>query len=372
MYFSEAPNKPELIWVNTVLNRTGLPILMRVGKDGSAQDLEYSELLGEQEISHERAYITYNWESGEENSPLDHTVVVHYRDNSHYDGKSRTNLAIMNLTQGLHLHHWKGPVVVFAEWGIHGDGDRQDITLADLRVFRDFLKNCGDGLQDSLREGDMKDLEEWNPSLWKKMLDAASSSPETIKAVEISCKGDEEFLGHDKFHAVEIPSNHPIFLDNSEVVPISEQLGVPIIMRKCVTDPRWLTNTRTADHFENEPAVALTMVMKPEDPNWGKAASNTRGSYLIVRKDMTSITPQQVQALCLFNYWNLTTYMRIFTQDYLSKIPEDDRARARQEFLDRFATRGFFEGSLSKLASKRWDSTEDLVSWIASASGLET
>ncbi|KUJ14295.1 uncharacterized protein LY89DRAFT_752162 [Mollisia scopiformis] len=246
-----------------------------------------------------------------------HTVVVCYRDNFFWDGKFANNLSIFNFTQGEHKHDWRGPIAVLSQRGTLNSSGYDDITLTDLRVFRDFLMHYGEGLEKSLQYGGLRCVELSDPGLWERMmLCFMPKDAKMVKGVKISCMGDIRILKRPQFAHIEVPPNHPIFFnedegkaaDASASTQISAHMNLPLIIRRTALDLGWKGLYNTHEDLANnvgpinEPAALLTTIIDTESKLWGGNDVGPEyelesGTVLEVRQDKKDLTVEQVKAL---------------------------------------------------------------------------
>ncbi|KAE8441956.1 hypothetical protein EG329_004123 [Mollisiaceae sp. DMI_Dod_QoI] len=304
LFFAEMPMKPQLFWVI----KQGLR-LMKVEK--RAGQLSYTDILGPHDQSGSLIPIDTNFE---QKFSLDHTITVYHRSNFFWDNRSATNLAIFDFTKGEHKYDWRGPIAVFSKHDIAHTFGFRDITLADLRVFRDFLVNYGEGLEKTLQYGGLRIVEAWDPALWERlMLRFMPKNAKVVKGVKISSVGDMETFGLQQFSPVDIPSIHPIFINEDEDAPpvptqVSVEMDLPLLVRQCVSagwkdlyigQEEVVIQLRRAD-VVNEPATLLTTIADVNSSLWGgneEEMKHKPGTVLVVREDKEDLTVEQVKAM---------------------------------------------------------------------------
>lgn len=136
-------------------------------------------------------------------------------------------------------------------------------------------------------------------------------------------------LKAEKYIACDVPKDDPVFRDfmvgrdpfsdaptlSSPISPLSELVGLPFHVRKIPPNPSLPGNDVTnlkdeavVNRYTNQEATLLLIAMDPRTGNWGFAPSfwqSQVGNVLLTRVDGKVITPQQVEALCAYNFYLL-------------------------------------------------------------------
>lgn len=104
------------------------------------------------------------------------------------------------------------------------------------------------------------------------------------------------------------------------VSPISELVGMALYVRKIPPNPSLPGNDVTnlkdghvSNRYTNQEATLLLIPMDPRAGNWGFAPSfwqSSVGNVLLTRVDGEVVTPQQVEALCAYNFYLLNGPMQ--------------------------------------------------------------
>jgi hypothetical protein len=225
------------------------------------------------------------------------------------------NQCLSHLTKGyasrevsdssISIHDWNGHRAVVGYTKENKDGEvseYRDVTLNDFRSIIDTISNKMNVFEnDTANSFVLRDETQW------------------IKAAKISCSGDVEFLGKEKFRQIEVRKDHPVFTSFDELSIISEHIGLPLLAKKCPFDPTWLPQARKATGFdpcENSTAWRLMYNYKstapfgewgfPKYPTWDNGMDPT---VLFARKDQKDLTKYQIEGLCpyveMVVFWKL-------------------------------------------------------------------
>ena len=185
-------------------------------------------------------------------------------------------------------------------------------------------------------------------------------SEQTIKGVRISCEGDIEFLGAEKFIPVDVSPLDPVVA--AEISTSSEMIGVPVRVRKLPPDAAW-KDSGEFGIFVNQAVTFLFRAMDPQRDDFGWAPDEwaySVGSVLLVRADGKDITPQQVEALCYYGFEH-TTDMVQDASDYEAMTGSKEDMVKLAAFFNPEAFRKFFADFKSKKMEKD-------ASWTAAVS----
>jgi hypothetical protein len=180
---------------------------------------------------------------------LDHTVILHARDNWLNDG-SKPNQAALALTDWELPYDWRGNILIMSYRGMAGaefpvqaapgipdflklllkeEGgqlepykDYQDVTLADLRTAVDYLSSYGVHVERGTEHSYLEVTNDQGEIIgekteFQKLLEKASEAEKggKIKGVLIRCEGDIELHRKqtkiwERYSEVEVAMNHPI------------------------------------------------------------------------------------------------------------------------------------------------------------------
>lgn len=97
----------------------------------------------------------------------------------------------------------------------------QDITLADPRHAMEYFSR------------DNKIFESDEPNRF-----VLRDKSEWLKAVMMSCSGDEKFLGMKKHRKVSIRRDNQVFFSR-DISTISQQMGIPLLIQRFARHPSW-------------------------------------------------------------------------------------------------------------------------------------
>jgi hypothetical protein len=146
-----------------------------------------------------------------------------------------------------------------------------------------------------------------------------------VKAVVMSCLGDRNLLGHDKYVQVELKADHYAFDVNC--TKISGAISLPIATYILPADEAWRRSDGSAglgfNPYENREITFMHMDISAVDDHWGFA--NMRewdirvGSVLVVRKDKKDLTIHHVEAHAVY----CSTVLR----DHVRKQLDAERSR---------------------------------------------
>ena len=279
---------------------------------------------------------------------LSDTLAISYREKD-VDSDPWINQSIHTLAKDSTAFLWYGPIIVMKKLGLGTDSAAcGDMDLTDYRDAIDSL------IYDYL-PGGSTDLESASSS-------QSFHSARTVRGVRISCNGDMNVLGADKFIPVDVSTVDSIF--EADMSAASEMVGVPVRVRKILPHPAW-GNSGTVDIYGNQQITRLFRGMDPEKDDFGWAPSHWDlgvGSVLLVRDDGKDIWPKQVEALCY--------YISEHNQESLEDAVEHRDMFDSNVEVDKWITlftpdkfRAFFaEFKASKVAKDaRWTSAESPV-----------
>jgi hypothetical protein len=132
--FSVDSKTPQFLWLEC--KRIRLP-----GDDNEFHLPQVEAHLGNGNPSPERMIIISNVYRSLD---IDHTVIVHCRENFGNDG-SKPNLCPIETSEGKGSFQWRGPLVALHQIGDASDPYTfyKDVTLEDLRIVVDWFKTYG-------------------------------------------------------------------------------------------------------------------------------------------------------------------------------------------------------------------------------------
>lgn len=250
---------------------------------------------------------------------LEKTINVVHREAFLKDG-SIINRSVVEVTKGLMGHSWCGPILALKQQDLSLNSGYDDMDTVDFRDVIDYF--CAYGDKNLMSLADM--------SLGGK----SARAVEEVSGVRISCRGDQ-ICGRDKFEAVKVPRDHPIF--NAPVTSISKLIGMPIHVRRCPPDKK-LQNTKY--DRTNQAATFLHLNADPADEGWGWAPMDWQepaGSVIVIRKDGKALQLCHIEALCHFCQYVLQP---IF-EDSLGSGMHPEKPISKAEVLSRMTPRGF-------------------------------
>lgn len=302
LQFPEAPFLPHLIWYVQEGEKL-------VEVRDRFQVLQYNGLLG----GHVEVVELFLLKS---RRSLNHSITLCSRPECNWDGISENNLSIWRFTNGQHKYDWRGPMTLISQPGRLRPLGYQDVTLADLFIFRDFLLSYGDGLEESLRRGGLRALELKQPLLWEQTM-LRFEPKEMIWGVKISCVGDMKVLGVDQYVAVKIPRNHPIYANEDPnacihqppaPIGLSVIMECPLLVRRTAVDWRWWNYFPSQSQIlknqdsTNELAALLTAIVDLDHPDWGENCWQNNSPYisgtvLVTRPDKLPLMVPHLQAM---------------------------------------------------------------------------
>ncbi|KAG7007792.1 hypothetical protein G7Y79_00008g024300 [Physcia stellaris] len=214
---------------------------------------------------------------------MNDTVWVYFRDSALTDGSSSSQ-SLIEITKDQHRHEWRGPIVVIRSEGITLDPlGCKDVTLADLRCAADYFIAYG---------ADERGTDPKYPGF-------------CVEGVKISCVGDKVIHGDQRFSALRVPMDHPMFR-NETSIPISRLLEMPLLAHQLRPETTW-KNDGDFERFQgrwpydNEAATFLHMDSNPDSDGWGWAPMRWQsrvGSVLVVRQDLKPLVPEHIDVLC--------------------------------------------------------------------------
>jgi hypothetical protein len=274
MLFPVDSKVPELIWINCKL---------RVDEDDGIpwEEAKIRKLLGDDNPFAEHKPVTRNVYRG---FNLDHTIDISGRDTFLMDGSKR-NQCVAEMTRGAMAHDWRGPIVMMRQPGTATDPRfYSDIILADLRTAVDYFLAYNSGRV----VGSM----------------FVRSTGLKVQGVRINCRGDQDVSGVEKYTAVDVPFDHPVFVHPKQP-EISRLLGLPVLLRKYPPHRSWKEEPR---QHVTQAVTFLNMDADPKSQSWGWAPMEWKtevGSVILVRADGKAITPKHVDALCHYCQFKL-------------------------------------------------------------------
>lgn len=158
--------------------------------------------------------------------------------------------------------------------------------------------------------------------------------PNMVRGVRISCDWEVATLKAKKYIACDVPKDDPVFCNSMvgrdtfshnptpscPVSPISELVGMALYVRKIPPNPSLPGNDVTnlkdghvSNRYTNQEGTLLLIPLEPCACNWGFAHSfwqSSVGNVLLTCVDGEVVTPQQVEALCAYNFYLLNGPMQ--------------------------------------------------------------
>ncbi|CAG8951663.1 hypothetical protein HYFRA_00005463 [Hymenoscyphus fraxineus] len=290
---------------------------------------------------------------------LDHELLVVFRPKFLSDGSSKNN-AIEEFFKFQPSHDWRGDIYV-----IRVAGDKrgsqlatldkaysQDFRAADMRILADFFEYYGTVVMKSgvfLSRSPVFRIgpETRQAGTVDDAFEMYEGDSNAVEGVNITCLGDQEHLKKAAFVKQRVCSaRHPIF---RHTVPtaVSVHMGLPLLVRKHgFFGQGW--PSAVPGPYVNQPAVFLNRAANPSNDDFGWADMAEWdvivGTVLVVRQDKKPITPQQVEAFCLFccEYWG----------DHIEETYARTK-RARETFLKNRICREKFEEFFEQLKQKK-------------------
>ncbi|KAH6671808.1 hypothetical protein B0J14DRAFT_669253 [Halenospora varia] len=196
-----------------------------------------------------------------------------------------------------------------------------------------------------------------------------------VQAVDISCKGDLQFLGKVKFTKLEIPKSHRIFclVDPTQ---ISIHMGIPpLVMKHDNFNFQWMRHCNEGKlrqyPFSNPNALFLNLRCDPTASSWGFADMMKWdldiGTVLATRQDKKPITPHHVEALARFCRYKLCPAMGYHSESFWEETDngftegEEDEEKetnkrliaSREEFNKNWLCRTKFDDFFYQLKAER-------------------
>ena len=271
---------PRWIWV---------PVEWQPPKDGEEgwEMAKLGDLLGtDDRIDKEHHHMTRNPRL---KRPLTKTIHMIWRDNFMNDG-SPFNLSIAKITQGDVGHRWGGPIVILAMEGLGSNPTYySDLEITDIRDVVDYFADYN---QESVEV-------------------RSARGPDEVPGVQISCVGDMETFGYEKFTTVAVP---PRGYTEEVLSSVSRRVGFPLLLRKYPPDVLWQNSGESA--YENILASWLLVGAEPykERPTgknfaaWGWIPFEWKydvGSVIVTRANKGPLSPFDVEVMCNFCFHHL-------------------------------------------------------------------
>ncbi|KAL5331971.1 hypothetical protein ACEPPN_001513 [Leptodophora sp. 'Broadleaf-Isolate-01'] len=182
----------------------------------------------------------------------------------------------------------------------------RDITLEDVRLAIDYFAHGDEPLHG-----------QWL-SLWNQC-----GRTGQVLGVKIHCDAE---LNEEKFQAVNVPKNHPVFENCS--TPISIAMNLPLKM--------WIyphINVGGGSAYLNVEASSMNRITNVTDKRWGEVPEEWKcevGSVLVVRQDGKNLKAGEVKALATF----CTDVLDVLISQTKSGVGYS-RECLVQEFMDR-------------------------------------
>lgn len=220
-----------------------------------------------------------------------------------------------------------------------------------------------------LKENMFFELEVTNADLFRSVL-RQNSGGIAAKGVEISCKGDMIVLGFQKYRAIDVCANHPIwdtFHMPSEPTMCSRMIGTSLRIRRIYPDARFAG--RGFEMMDNDEARYLDIEVDGSEPCWGMPDLGYTGEYgpgkmfgrvLVVREDMKDITPKQVEAIV--NFFRQDVSPKISKEIRLARLSGEEAWTERGKFMAELVSRANFESFFEILKARKIGGGD--TSWV--------
>ena len=283
----------------------------------------YKEKLNKDFLGYGRGSLSF---SEAHNPPfkLNHCIWLWFRPEFLFDG-SEENQCLKEMLQRYQHHDWRGPFLVVAS--PLGDGSSpdkyQDIALADARVVVQHFKNYGNMTSKTNEMSELKHL----PSYKAARIITDYGCP-LGDGVRIACLGDTKFLGFQKFTA------QNIYQETRKVVEtcqITMRMGISLDLHYIDSKARWGNiDVETLDFDPEENNEVWHLSHYNEDSQVSTWSGH--GSVGVLRRDRREITPEQVEAICLYCQHQLYPAVKVCTSE-----------EQRESVVKSLMTRGKFE-----------------------------
>lgn len=251
--------------------------------------------------------------------------------------------------------NFAGPVVVTSRTGSSTDlsSAAQDITLGVLRIAVDYFY--------AQSRGSMDDPITAFDNTREYLLTPQDFSNTPKVGVRINCIGDID-NGRNKYEAIKVPINHPIYKERA--TDISGLLELPIVIWKYPLDKSWrdICGKRV-----NQTATFMHMIGDITIDRWGWAPmywQNKVGSVLVVRQDRKPLISKQAQILADHCHLHLQPKIEMALEADNSQTARRD---VSQLHLNKTAFLQYFEDYKEKMVADGED-----PSWADVASPYDT
>lgn len=315
---------------------------------------------------------------------LGHAVLVEYCENF-WEYPTQPNKCVLKAMRYATMNIWRGPIVIRAAThydpgvthsniikkrrqqlaGVQSLIDEEDyyldIGIEDFRfaIYRMcILRNGYDIDPECEINEDMPKDPERDPILLKVANESLGTFQiESATAVKISCLGDQNFLGKEKFIPTQISRNHPIYL--LRATDISEMMGLPLLICPFITRVHhsvrdWRSENLSEsephldfDPFQNHAGRILNLDVDARSEDWG--LPNRQDSFdtiLVTRRDQKRLALGHLEVWVMFCY-HLSQKMEALRAEQREGMNQTAVVEAREAFMREHISRDgvekFFE-----------------------------
>ncbi len=197
----------------------------------------------------------------------------------------RKNPSLVAATNGRLCHDWRGPGICMSAVQLSmGREDYKDVQIEDMRDIVEYFEDYADTSIDP----------------------KPSASPVVVDGVQISCQGDMDTFGKQKYSSVAIQTQHSVFTIGA-ISAIAKRIGVPLLIIQAPADQNWRDDVFA---YTNQEATFLFLdiglnagFQGAGDLGWGWAPMQWQGevgSVIVVRADRVPLTPPEVEVICAY------------------------------------------------------------------------
>jgi hypothetical protein len=345
---------PVLVWLALDTSTATVQI---VEKDDSTGEVTYKDYLGAGNPRTGEYSTCHNVQPPFE---LDHTVVVHYRNDSWSDG-SVNNESVATIANGEHRHRWCGEVIIMSV--VERDPARricQSVTGVDLHVAAAYFKNFGEGY--GVNEKVPSPLNDGFEHPYIPVSRAGTMPQGPAVAGVLITSGTKDTQRYSK---VELPALHDIFEQKS--TRLSNLIQLPLLVYRC-KDQNKATSTNSKGG-ENMAAFLLNLDLEASSQTWGKVkdkkwSKEDIGNVWVVRQDRKPLTIEHMECLIKFILGDL--HRVLVEDDFLREmaLSRKDLVKERKRLLRDYACREDFRGFFDRV---KWEK-----GWFGSVSPYST
>lgn len=165
-----------------------------------------------------------------------------------------------------------------------GREDYKDVRIEDMRDIVEYFEDYADT--------------SINPK--------PSASPVLVEGVQISCPGDMNTFGKEKYSSVAIQTQHSVFTIGATSA-IAQRIGVPLRIIQAPADQNWrndvsaYTNQEVTFLFLDIGLIAEFQGANPMGWRWAPMQLQEMvGSVIVVRADRVPLIPSEVEVICAY------------------------------------------------------------------------